>query len=90
MTVSKWAISKMGNDHHCMLGAFFSVRWFVLSSDCEWSTGGRSLEEPVKDSREVGAPLLDGMATLSWAALAGDGPRIRRFFCRRADILVVS
>ena len=66
VTVSKWAVSKMCNDHHCMLGAFLSGRWLVLSfTNCEWSMEGRSLEEPGKDSGEVGAPLLDGIGTLS-------------------------
>ena len=52
------------------LGVFWSGRWLGLPlMVCEWSMRGRTLEEPVTDSGDVGTPdsmlaLFKGMADI--------------------------
>ena len=65
------------------LGVFWSGRRLGLSLIvCEWSMRGRTLEEPVCDSGEVGTPdsmlalQVEGMADIpAWTGfLCDDGP----------------
>jgi hypothetical protein len=64
-------MSRTSNNHLCGLGVFWSGRWSGLSfTVCEWLIRGRNLEGSARCSA-----LVDGIATLAWAALLGGGGR---------------
>ena len=77
--MSEWAVSKIDDDHLC---GFLSGRRLELSlTDCGWSMGERSLEEPARGSWEVGTSdgmlaWLDGMVRAP--PLLGDDGRLLR------------
>jgi hypothetical protein len=74
--LSQSAISRIDDDDLGGLNVFWSRCWLGLSSIVrEWSMAGRILEEPARDSGEVGAP--DDMVWLAdipaWTTSLGDG-----------------